>query len=114
MAYQYVDSINQSPIRFVIKYEYPSDIFKLDCELTLSVTAENEKFRIQRLLNLFWHLHENRRRSLRKISQIQDYKGTLQILVDKDFTDHDAYDIDASWESFNECQVEIKFIEFLS
>lgn len=114
MAYRYVDSINPSPIRFVIKYEYSSKIFKLDCELTLSVTAESQKFRIPRLLNLFWSLHENRRRVLRKILHMQDYKGTLQILADKDFTDEDAEDIDAAWKSFNECQVEIKFIEFLS
>ena len=114
MAYAYVESINHSSVSFVIKYEYPSKIFKLDCELTLSVTAESEKIRIPRLLNLFWLLHENRHRVLRKILHIQDYKGTLQILADKDFTDEDAEDIDAAWKSFNECQVEIKFIQFLS
>ena len=45
---------------------------------------------------------------------MQDYKGTLQIMADKDFTDEDADDIDAAWKLFNECQIEIKFIEFLS
>jgi hypothetical protein len=114
MAYDYVDSINPSPVRFVIKYEYPSDVFTLDCELTLSVTAKSQIFRFQRLQKLFYYLYEVRPRILRKILQIQDYKGTLQLIVDKDFTDDDAFNIDAIWKSYNECQVEIKFIEFLS
>jgi len=114
MAYRYVNSINPSPIRFVIQYEYPSDIFKLECNVTLSVTAKTSIFRIERLQKLFYHLYEYYPRILRKIIQLQDYKGTLQVVADKDFTEGDAVGIDIIWQSYNEYQVEIKFIEFLS
>jgi hypothetical protein len=114
MAHQYVDSINPSPIRFVIQYEYPSDVFKLECDVTLSVTAKTQLFRIPRLQSLFFRLYEFHPRILRKITHLQDYKGTLQIIADKDFTDEDAYGIDIIWSSFNEHQVEIKFKQFLS